>query len=211
MKKRIILIIAAWFVLAPRAYAEEVKAGLKTGLNVTTFIGSDASPGDVGKVQKSGLVAGGYVIIPVNKQVKVQAECLVSVKGAIYKWEVLDTVYEEILNLTYLEIPVLARFDIETRSAAKPAILIGPAFGIKISARGEYRSIGASSSGDLDHIKTFDPGLVLGGVVDIVSGKGKVSLEARYTMGLATISESSGGSTPDIRNSAASVIFGYQF
>lgn len=63
----------------------------------------------------------------------------------------------------------------------------------------------------MENINTFDPGLLLGGVVDIAAGKGVVSLEARYTRGLLSISESSGGRTPDVRNSAVAVLLGYRF
>ncbi len=209
--KRILFILAAPLLFTPAVCAEKVTAGIKTGMNITGFIGSDSGAGDGAKMQKTGLVAGGYVIFPFIKQFKLQVECLISEKGAIYKYEDSDTVYEQIMKLTYLEIPVLARFDLESRGGVKPAVLFGPSFGIKIGAKGEERTIGVSSKGNIDNMNTLDPGLLLGGVLDIETGKGIVSLEARYTMGLLPIFESVGGNIADIKNSAVAVILGYRF
>lgn len=134
--KRILFILAAPLLFSPAVYAEKVAAGMKTGLNITGLIGSDSGAGDGAKMQKSGLVAGGYVIFPLINEFQVQVECLISQKGAIYKYEIFDMVYEEILKLTYLEIPVLARYNVKSRGGAKTAILFGPSFGIKLSAKG---------------------------------------------------------------------------
>lgn len=205
--KKILLILAAPFVFSAPAHAEKISAGLKTGMNVSTFVGSDSR----GAEQKAGLITGGYVVFPVNKQFKVQAECLYSVKGAIYKG--YDDFYsgEYKIDLTYLDMPILLRFDVESRGGAKPAILFGPSFGILIKSRAEYRTIWESESDTVENIKAFDPGVVLGGVIDIETSKGKVSLEARYTLGLTTIVEKTEGVTADIKNSAASLVFGYRF
>ncbi|OGR62914.1 MAG: hypothetical protein A2X31_04035 [Elusimicrobia bacterium GWB2_63_22] len=206
--KRTFLILISTALLCSPLRAEETSGGLKLGLNIADFVGSDAGSS---KIQKTGFIGGGYLVFPVHPQVKVQAECLISQKGAIYKWAVLDTVYEQIVRLTYLEFPVLARFDIKTRGGAKPAILVGPSFGIKISSKAESRSIGVSSTGTIDNIKAFDPGIALGGAVDVETGKGKVSLEARYTRSLVTISEKIEGETADVKNSVLSVMLGYRF
>lgn len=204
--KNTFLALAAALLFSQPARAEEVSVGLKTGLNITTFVGSDSA----GAEQKAGLSLGGYVIFPVSKRFKVQAECLYSEKGAVYKYEDFYA-GEGRIELAYLEIPVLARFDIESGGGAKPAIFFGPSFGIKIKAKAEYRTIGESSEGSIDHIKTLDPGIVLGGVIDMETSKGKVSLEARYTLGLTTIAEKTEGTTADIRNGAATLLFGYRF
>ena len=214
LKTMLLLPGALALLLQPAAAAGrgQVVAGLKTGLNLADFVGNDADPGAGStKAQKAGFAIGGYVIFPVNRYFKVQPEFLISGKGAVYKSSVLGVHYESRIKLTYLEIPVLARFDIESRSGAKPAILVGPSFGIKVSAQSESRAIGSSSTDTAENIKTLDPGIVLGGVVEIPAGAGAFSLEARYTRSLVTISESTGGRTPDIRNSVISIMLGYRF
>lgn len=204
--------LALFRLPAGAAGKAEVTAGLKTGLNIADFAGGDSDPGGEGtKGLKAGLVIGGYVIFPGNRYFRVQPEFLISSKGAVYKNSVLGVHYESRIKLTYIEIPVLARFDIESRSGAKPAILVGPSFGIKVAARTESRIIGSSSSDNAENIKTLDPGIVLGGVVDIPAGAGAFTLEARYTRSLLTISESTGGRTPDIRNSVIAIMLGYRF
>lgn len=202
---------AALALAALPARAAQVTGGLKTGLNISDFVGSDASSGD-NKAPASGLAIGGYLIFPLrNASFRVQTECLISVKGATYKGDVLGSHYESRIKLTYLEIPVLARFDIESRSGAKPALLLGPYFGIKVSATSESHSIGYSDTSNVDNIRAFDPGVMLGGTVDIPAGRGAITLDARYSRSLSTISESTGGRTPDIKNSVISILLGYRF
>jgi hypothetical protein len=209
--KRTITALTA-LLLCASAEAAELSGGFKTGLNVTNFVGADAGAGGDSMISKAGLVAGGFMIFPLeNVPFKLQPEFLISSKGAIYKWKVLGAVYENTVSLTYLEVPVLARFEIKTRGGVTPVLLAGPYLGIKVSAKSESRTIGASSSADMDHVKGFDPGVALGAALDINTNKGVLSLEARYTRGLTTIIESSGGDSSDIRNSAVAVIVGYRF
>lgn len=207
-----IIALAAMAAFTVPASAEKVSGGLKTGLNIATFVGDDAAASGDSKISRAGLVAGGYLVFPVSgAPFKIQAEAMISSKGAIYKWDVLGMPYETTYKLTYLEIPVLARFDFESRGGARPALLIGPSFGIKLSARGESRTIGASDTGDLDHIRGLDPGIALGGVIEMETSKGFVTIEARYTRSLTTIHDAEGGTTADIKNSVASVMLGYRF
>ena len=192
--------------------AKDITEGLKVGLNITGFTGKDAKPEGGTIIQNSGLIAGGYVIIPVKNEFSFQPEFLYSVKGATYKSVAtfMAGCSEEIIKLTYIELPLLARYDVPSRGAAKPNIVFGPAFGVKLSARTETRSLGVNESGSITGIKTIDPGLVLGGGIDIGAAGGKITLELRYTMGLATIVEHAEGNV-DIRNSAGSLMLGYQF
>jgi hypothetical protein len=209
---KLFLPLAAALGLSIPAQAAEVTGGLKTGLNISDFVGSDASPASGTKAPRAGLAIGGYLVFPLQQaSFKIQTECLITVKGATYKGDVLGSHYESRLKLTYLEIPVLARFDIKSRSGAKPAFLIGPSFGIKISARSESHAIGYSDTGNVENIKSFDPGVLIGGTVDVPAGRGAISLEARYTRSLTTISESTGGETPDIKNSVITILLGYRF
>lgn len=209
-------ILTALLVISLPVCARGLTAGLKGGLNISSFTGKDAKPEGGSIIQNSGFIAGGYVVFPVKNQFGFQPEFLISEKGATYKFVlpdlpgVGDMSYETSVKLTYLELPLLARYDVPSRGAAKPNLLFGPAFGIKMSARAETRSLGAAESGSVTGIKTIDPGLVLGGGIDIGTAKGKLTLELRYTLGLATIVEHAEGND-DVRNSAGSFILGYQF
>lgn len=201
--------LAALLAPAAGARAAEVTGGLKTGMNISDLVGADAG-GD--KSSKAGFAFGGYLIFPLRTaSFRIQTECLYTEKGAVYKGDVLGSHFESRLKLAYLEIPVLARFDIESKSGAKPAFLIGPSFGIKIGARAESHAIGWSNSGNIDNVRSIDPGVVVGGTVDIPAGRGAITLDARYTRGLATVYESNGGNTASIFNSVISIMLGYRF
>ena len=214
--KKLTIILTALLMISLPICARALTGGLKAGLNITTFTGKDAKPEGGAIIQRSGLIAGGYLIFPVKDHLSFQPEFLISVKGATYKFVILDVPvvgdmsFEEIVKLTYIELPLLARYDIPSRGAAKPSLLFGPSFGVKLSARAETRSLGVSQSGDMPGIKPIDPGLVLGSGLDINTASGKFTLELRYTMGLATIIEHTEGNV-NIRNSAGSFMLGYQF
>lgn len=210
MKAHILLfpVLAAF---AGAASAAELTGGLKTGLNIATFVGADADAAGDSKISRAGLVAGGFLILPVQAPFKVQVEALISEKGAIYKWDLLGEAFETRYKLTYLEIPVLARFDFQPHAGARPSLMLGPSFGIKLSARGEARTVGAASTGNIENIRGFDPGLAVGGLIEMETSKGFVSIEARYTRSLVTIHDGSGGSDSDIKNSVASLVLAYRF
>lgn len=201
--------LAALLAPGSPAPAAEVSGGLKTGMNVSDLVGADAG-GD--KSARAGFAFGGYLIFPLKTaSFRIQTECLYTEKGAVYKGDVLGSHFESRVKLSYLELPVLARFDIESRSGAKPAFLIGPAFGVKIGARAESHSIGWSDDGNIDNVRPIDLGAVIGGTVDIPAGRGAITLDARYTRGLATVYESSGGRTASVFNSVIAIMLGYRF
>lgn len=207
-----LILALAGFALCTSPASAELSGGVKTGLNIANFTGADAGTGEDAALSKAGLIAGGFMIFPIEKvPFKIQAEFLVSSKGATYKWDVLGSVYETTTKLTYLEIPVLARFEVETKTGANPAFLVGPSFGIKVAAKSESRTVGYSETGDIDNIKALDPGFVLGALLDIETNPGKLSIEARYTRSFATIVENTGGTDVDIRNSVLSFLIGYRF
>lgn len=208
MKKITLLTLLAFCAAAP-ASAQLAGYGLKAGLNISDFAGSDVSGA---RSARAGLAIGGWLLFPVRGvPFSIQAECLYTVKGTTYKFDVLGDHAESRVRLSYLEFPVLARFDLKSRSGAKPALLIGPAFAFKVADRAEYRTVGTASGGGVQNVKNFDPGIVLGALAEIPAGAGAITLEARYTRSLVTIMESGGGETPDVKNSVASLLLGYRF
>ena len=136
-----------------------VEVGIKTGLSLGTM--STDNTGFVSTIRgnwddidfddsfsssaKTGLQAGGFVAINLGKYFTFQPELILTKKGvnvegsAIY--EVTDPGFESVtgyevdekISLTYLEIPILAKFRIPTSGGASPSLYVGPAFAFNLS------------------------------------------------------------------------------
>lgn len=172
------------------------------------YLENDAS-GDVTssfkKSGNSGPVFGAFLNYRINSQFSIQPEFLYVKKGAKVKGTGSQTFTEfgsisysvtEKLNLTYLEIPVLAKFSIPTQGKIRPSLFAGPAMGVKLS--GEYdlqlvmtavgdgvETVRWTGKPDISNMKSTDFGLVFGGDVDIALGRASLILDVRYTMGLS--------------------------
>jgi hypothetical protein len=162
--------------------------GIKGGVNMAKFTGSDAGDNDY----KIGAVGGAFACLDLIA-FKVQPEILYSQKGA--KYTILGaTLYEK---HDYVEIPVLLKFSFG--KLIVPSIYAGPAAGLLMSAK-------LTNGGSLDikdEIKGTDLGLVFGAEVKTPA---KLSVDARYTMGMGTF-DKEGDYT--VKNSAISVMLGY--
>lgn len=205
--------IAALTISLPRAgAAEDIDVGLKMGFNLSGFYGKDANPPGISSISRMGFTGGAFFVYPAAKGIDIQPEFLLSTKGTIYKMEILGEPYEQTISLTYLDIPVLLRMNLTMpRQEVIPYFLLGPVLSIKTSARSEVRTLDGATSGDVDHIKSLDLGGALGAGIEMPTGKGAIVFEMRYTLGLNTIAESSGGRTAEIKNKSFAFTAGYRF
>jgi hypothetical protein len=115
------------------------------------------------------------------------------------------------LKLDYLEIPLLVKIMPGTKGSVKPYLFAGPAVAIKVSGKVKAEFEGESDEEDLEDVKGTDFGLVVGAGVDFgfgASGKGNLSVDIRYNLGLSTISDFEGD---DVKNGVFSLMVGYSF
>lgn len=184
MRKTIEILVALVLIAAlniPKClYAQGVSLGIKGGLNMASIIGADAGSPNM----KSGLVGGTYAAIDLMF-VDIQPEVLYSQKGV--KQDVT-------VHYNYLEIPVLFKFPLG--KIIVPSIYTGPYFGMLINANIEGVDI-------KDGLKSNDLGLVFG--VDVKTPL-KLSVDARYTMGLTSFDDAG---VYDVKNSVISLMIGY--
>ena len=186
--------------------------GFKVGLNLANIAGSDV---DVFKdaisdftglsasnKQLMGFAFGGFLTYNFSPTVALQPEFLYTMKGFTLSVEGLDVDFK----MDYFEIPVLVKFMFGTGSA-KPCLFAGPAMGILVSAKME--AIGLSVDAK-ELWKSTDLGLVFGGGVDFPVGKGTMTVDGRYTMGMSKTPDS-GDIDIDLKNSNISFMVGYGF
>lgn len=187
--KRIVVILALALCAAPRAGLAQLPGlGLKGGLNLAALGGKDAGPVE----RRTGLSLGAFITIPAGPWLALQPEAFYTQKGARYAGA--DDTF------TYLEAPLLVR--LSTHLPATPlrsAFFAGPTAALLLSAK-----MGEANAKSL--YRATDFGLALGGGVEF----DRISLDARYQLGLTSIVKDVGQIKADYRNRVLSILLGYR-
>jgi len=210
--------------------------GIKGGLAFAKWSGKAVA--GLGLSGRTGIIGGGFAVIPVNDNLGLQVEVLYTQKGAKFSGEIDDETIDEIaetfdwdweslpedaaiegeLNnelqakVTYLEIPILCRFSLPTEGA-RPYFLGGFALGIKMGSSFNWTLSGSESGNYTVEAKDFDSyvkGMDLGAVIGAGVEFGPALVEARYTMGLSNLPDISGESA-DLKNRAFYLLAGFGF
>ena len=207
--------LALVLLLPHPSSAAGIKKGLKLGVNYATLSGENMGDLDayIGQDTKSKLAfcLGGYVTYKLNETFTIQPEVLYTMKGSTFRDEVGGEVLKVWINLTYLEIPVLARITIPSLGTFNPVLLAGPAFAIKLSGKLKTELEGVTTEVNVEDMKGIDIGFIIGAGMDLgveAFGLGKLALDLRYTLGLSAISEFA---NDDAKNRALSLMVGISF
>lgn len=178
--KRILLGIALLFAVS--SYAQNVRYGVKAGLNFSTLQGDDFEDA----LGRYGFAAGLFAQIPLSGNLKFQPEILYSGQG-IKPNSMPGSVYAERAELDYLQMPLLLNLN-----AGKVYFQLGPQVGL-----------GIWNSFNNETYKNYDIS-GLGGIgYQIIDG---LSLEARYSMGFLDVVNGS----QEGKNSYFAVMVGYR-
>ena len=235
----VILAVLVSALLTATLFAQGLTGkGAKVGLNIASWGGKHAK--DIAPDSRMGFALGGFITYTISDNFAIQPEILYTRKGAKQK---IDEVEEDpffgtiraTLDLTatvnYLEIPILARLTIPTQGGLEPYLFAGPALSIKLNDKlkssikltinGEpFLEFAVSQDAD---VKSTDFGLVLGAGAAFPAAQGKLTVDARYTLGLTSLQlpafeESEEGEegqqaqyTADVKNRVISVMVGYSF
>jgi hypothetical protein len=167
MKKAILLFVFAVSIAAV-SQAQDVKFGVKGGLNLASLSGEDA---DEAKM-KIGFHVGGLVQLPVAEQLMIQPELVFSAQGA--KDEDDD---DNKLNLGYINVPVLAKYQSTSGFFGET----GPQLGILLSAKSKFEG---GSNDVKDAMKKIDFSWAFGIGYQTASN---VGVNVRYNLGLSKI------------------------
>lgn len=192
---------------------EVPQLGIKTNLNVTSFMGDDVKDDNF----KLGWSAGLYYHIPINQTLGIQPEVNFSRVGAKYKNDLVDTenittTYSNSTTLDYVQVPVLlkiypggSRFNFE----------IGPQVGFNVYASNKVKydsnvngqNVVTEQKRDIsDDVEKVDFGAVAGVGYNITDN---VNVGVRYYLGLKDTFKSE--SNFDAKNQGFSFGVGYSF
>lgn len=187
--------------------------GIKTNLNVTSFLGDDVKDDNY----KLGWSAGVYYHIPLNQTVAIQPEVNFARVGAKYKNDLVNsnnitTTYSNTTTLDYIQVPVLlkiypggTRFNFE----------IGPQVGFNVYASNKAKfdtningqSITSETKTDIsDSVEKVDFGAVAGVGYNITDN---INVGVRYYLGLKDTFK--GDSNFDAKNHGFNLGVGYSF
>jgi hypothetical protein len=149
-----------------------------------------------------GLTAGVFMGYRLAGPIHLDIEGLVTTKGAKYDLE--D--FENELEVTYLEIPVLARVGVLRAGGMTGFVSGGPSFAFKLK---EVQKEGGDEIPVNDEVKSTDVGVAFGGGVMF----GPWIADVRYTLGLTNIVDvdTGGFAEPEAKNRSLSVTFGYRW
>lgn len=215
--KKVLICAIAIFTFGV-ASAQEVKFGVKAGVNLATFSG-DAVDTDVS--MKPGAHVGGLVEIKFTDKLALQPELLFSMQGAKVTQRGFDGTFtytdESKENLTYVNVPVLLKY----YPVGGFYLEGGPQAGFLVSAKSKVESTETDIDGNLtrtsfeedskDFYKTVDFSFNFGAGYDFTPNW---FVGARYNIGLTNVNDLGGAYSiyeVDQKNSVLSFSVGYKF
>lgn len=205
MKKLTTMLIALFLTAAivHSANAQSpVSFGLKAGMNISNLHGSDMEPD-----AKTGLLLGGVLEINLPATpFAIESGVYYSQKGA----EAEDTDFTYKLKLDYIEIPVLAKFQLGPPGPITPTLGVGPYLGFNVNAEQELSGGGMTGTEDVsDEISGTEVGGIASLGLDFNLGLTKLNASARYSYGFTSVWDDS--DTESDRNAVFSVALGIMF
>jgi hypothetical protein len=186
MRKPLVWSLAVALTLSTVSGAQSPAFGVRGGLNAATFGGRRVVDSDY----RLGFTVGGYAAFPITSTLAIQPEINFSQRGAkraAYDYSdmpadgdapPMGAYVNAKTTLDYLEIPLLLRLGPSLAgSAIRPIFFVGPTVEFLLHASEVY------DTDYRDHMRSADAGFIVGGGAEF----GRLSLDARYTLGLSPI------------------------
>ena len=189
MKTKNLLLIVLLF--AATTSFGQIRFGLTAGANFANLTGDDAGDNNAMKI---GVHGGLLVDLGINDNFMIEGGVLYSMKGTQDADE-----SDAKLNLNYLEIPILAKYQLESGLN----FFLGPYIGFLMSA-----TVEPGGTDIKDATESTDVGLKVGLGYQLESGLG---FNAHYEMGLTSVGKEVAGETPKINNAVIGVGLSYMF
>ena len=183
------LAVIAWSQVSGQANAtvrDLPRIGIIGGANLATLAGSDVNDASM----RTGFAGGLMAVLPVAPGFAIQPELMFTMKGANSN----SSEASAAAKIDYVEIPVLARFEIPASGSVKPFVYGGPGFAYKASCKLEGTSQGTTVSFDCDDLNSLgvpsnvkfsstDVGGIIGGGLAFDVGGRTMTVGVRYEIG----------------------------
>ncbi len=175
----------------------QVRFGLKSGLNISSFYGDDAGNLD----SKFGFSGGFFLSIKTQKPLIIQPELNYSMKGA----KTFLGSDKITLDYHYIDIPVLFKYVIPLNDTQgiNPIIFAGPFIGFNTRAQTIVNSNGQMESQNNASVVNREYGFQFGGALGFNIGNNELGIDIRYVLGLTSVDKSINNF--DVRNRAFNI------
>jgi len=175
----------------------EVQLGVRAGLSLYS-VNSELTTGMFGTASSSsgytaGFAGGLFLIIPLSDRFSFQPELLFVQKGGSEAddftgdddfFDDADESEEGSITLNYIELPLLARFNLPLDGEALPYVVAGPSLGYLLGAD---ISNGDEEEELADFYRSFNAGLILGAGINYRN----FTADVRFDIGLTNIFDDS--------------------
>lgn len=193
--KKILVVICVF--IASYSYAQDLKFGVKSGLNLANVAGSDVEDNKV----NTRFYFGGFLNTPLSDAVSFQPELLISMQG--FEVDMNGEDIDLALNTSYLNIPLL--FKMRLGASNKAHFYAGPQLGFLLKAEEEAKSGSESYTNDIkDEINSVDFSLNFGLSFNLNED---FALDVRYNRGLTKLVEDGGKAYNSVIQLGASYSF----
>lgn len=198
MKKIFLVVVIAF--LAIQGNAQDLKFGIKGGINLSNFTGDDAGDSDMRTAFHLGVLSE-YMV---SEQFSIQPEVLFSAQGAKFKYGKFG---DFDAKLSYVSVPVMLKY----YAAPGFNIQVGPQVSFLVDSKIEHdnktvtdvlKKLGVA---DEDNYKTVDFGLNFGLGYTFTNS---IFVEGRYNLGLTKIRDKGDAK---IKNGVFQFSIGYMF
>lgn len=175
-----------------------VDFGIKGGLNFATFHGSDADYETLSDYTVGIAIDISLPTLPVD----IESGVYYSHKGAQADGGNVR------LNVEYIEVPVLAKYNLGLFNQISPHLILGPYAGYTINSNA--RGVTFSNVDSLeDFTNDFDFGLMGGLGADLKVAVTTVNIQTRYSYGFTSVFDD--GFDGDAKNGVFSIVAGIMF
>ena len=229
MKRIMILsVLGALLISLPAlAATDRPIVSARLGVNISNLRGDDVRElsleGRDNLDSRTGLLFGGYLEYPfLRPGVSVLTGLAYSARGGTETARYCEGGMCLDLDLSwrfnYLEVPLVVKMRFPA-GAVEPYAFAGPTFAMKLGSEVEIDYRLGHDVLDLEDVKGFDTGLVLGGGVAMPFGLFEVSIEGQYSLGLMSIGPMRMENTPpevpafgeDVKHGGFSITLGFGF
>lgn len=179
--------LAFLFSLTVATAQAGINFGVKGGISLANISSVPETFAGYKWETKRGLAGGAFLEIGLPGPFSLQPEVLYVQKGAkisVAEGEVVGTFKA---NLDYIEIPLLLKFNLFSGGLTVPSIYAGPFYGFNTKAEFVFSSPGYPDQKEdiKDDIKDSEYGLTFGLGLTQKLGIVKITLDARYDLGLS--------------------------
>ena len=190
VKERLFLLVFLAIIAAPRTEAQQWTSSIKIGGASTVFKG-DLAAGPTTWERRTGLAASASLGLDLGNGLSPMVEASYVRMGSQTSVRYLGVPATLRSNLTYLAVPLLLQYRLNTRSNLHPRVFAGPVVAIQLDALIVLtaRDGGATITEQDDSVEGIEYGAVVGAALDIDIVSQRLTLEGRFYSGQRDITK----------------------